>query len=211
MYTHMSHYIDDRYAHLLRGAKRDRYVTSLLFYTLSSIITIAMALSTALLPLNQLLNGSFRDPLFWSIWSLMIILTIASRIQAAYSIDRRFIVSRVYYEKLRSEGWLFSEAVGIYEPLDDDARRRVFAARIEQMQLKTLENAALLDFSDTVEVIQSADALVGTNAGVDMSTDVSMYKHASTHTYAPYVYRSAKPYADQPIDSLSDPQPIIDI
>lgn len=209
-------YINDRYSRLLRDAKRDRYVTALLFYTLSSIITTAMALSTALLPLNQLLNGSFHDPLFWSIWSLMIILTIASRIQSAYNIDRRFIVSRVYYEKLRSEGWLFSEAVGIYEPLDDMARQRVFTARIEQMQLKTLENAALLDFSDTVEVVQSVDSgdyvgVMGTYAGAGAAAYAATHARAAAHTYAPYVYRSAKPYADQPVDTLGDPQPIIDV
>lgn len=146
----------------------------------------------------------------------MIILTIASRIQSAYNIDRRFIVSRVYYEKLRSEGWLFSEAVGIYEPLDDMARQRVFTARIEQMQLKTLENAALLDFSDTVEVVQSVDSgdyvgVMGTYAGAGAAAYAATHARAAAHTYAPYVYRSAKPYADQPVDTLGDPQPIIDV
>lgn len=88
---------------------------------------------------------------------MLVLLTIASRVMSVCQFDKKHMVSKVMLSKLKAEGWLFTHSAGIYATLSRDDRLKAFTARIEKMQLKTLDFASTMDFNDTIEIVAMQD------------------------------------------------------
>ena len=146
-------YIKNRYMQLVSTTESDYRRTTVLFMLLTNIITIAGILITALVSINQVYTGTLRDPIFWITWSLTILVTISNKILYAYGIDKKYIINYSMQERLKAEGWKFADKVGIYDGLSGEESYRLFVLRIEEIQARSAESAALFEFNDTVEIL----------------------------------------------------------
>lgn len=156
-YRHLSPeqlaYINDRYLPVVEKTESDYRRTSVAFMILTNMITIFTIVVAALISLNQVVVGNFRDPIFWITWSLTVLTAIANKILYAYSIDKKYIVNFALQEKLKAEGWKFTQGVDIYEGIGQDVAFKLFVSQIEEFRTKSAESNALLNFNDTVEIV----------------------------------------------------------
>jgi hypothetical protein len=121
------------------------------------MIIIGGVIVTALISLNQVFAGNLNDPIFWITWCFSISTTIASKVLYSYSFDKKYLIARDFMVRLQAEGWQYIHGIGTYEALDAESRFTVFVSRIEDLHKRSTENASMLDFNDTIEIVGTDD------------------------------------------------------
>lgn len=130
--------IKERYLGLVTMAERG-YVSAVVVYLLlTNIVTIAGVLIAAIVSIGAPNTTNCIDgPIFWIVWAMSIILTIANKLLYIFDIHKKYILGRITLEKLYSEGWSFLAGVNHYSDIPADTRPfEIFCHRIENIWLK---------------------------------------------------------------------------
>jgi hypothetical protein len=150
-----------RYVDMVYEAEKDYRRICILYIILTNIITISGVLITALLSLNKMqFISTHATTIFWVVWSLSIIVTLANKWVHSYNIDKKYILNTSFLEKLYSEGWSFVSGIDTYDMVIHE-RYSLFCTRIEQLKMKSLENITDLQTSKYNDILgQSSNVIV---------------------------------------------------
>ena len=148
-------YINERYIPVVSKTESEYRRSAYAFKILTNVIIIGGVTLTALISLKEAIDGNLNDPLFWIMFVISLSTTIASKMLYSYSIDKKYLVSRDFMVRLQTEGMRFTHGVGVYEALDEDARFAVFVQRVEDLHSRSTENASMLEFNDTIEIVST--------------------------------------------------------
>jgi hypothetical protein len=159
-----------RYVALVTSAEADYRTIRILYFILTNLITISGVFITSLVSLEKVdaVGEGGAKAIFWVVWSLAILLTLANKWVYSFNIHKKYVLNSVVVEKLRSEGWLFLAGVGRYAGHDCDARFSMFCARVEKIKTKSVANMPELE-NDSGGV----GGILATGANSDQSTDTA--------------------------------------
>lgn len=160
--------IKSRYIDVVKNIEMDFRLNRLAFFILTNAITIAGVLITGLVSLDKLtfIDGRTAQGVFWTVWTLSIIVTLSNKWLYSFSIAKKYVTNATVLEKLYSEGWQFLAGIDKYKYcMTIDERFKLFCTRIEKLKLKSVEN-----MTSTIDT-DGGDALAGSPSdnGVDYS------------------------------------------
>lgn len=166
--TNMSRFekdvIQSRFVNIVKHTEMQYIKVRILFLGLIQLITIAGVLIAALTPLEQVswISSTGSMVIFWIIWSLAIILTLANKWLYSFNIHKKYVLNIIVLEKLYSEGWSFLAGVGHYKGVVGHEKYLMFCARIEKIKLKSIESIPEIESNNAMNDLLATGQAEGT-------------------------------------------------
>lgn len=117
---------------------------------LSFIITIGSIILPALLSIqqnnfsdNEDINKEYRLKIYWSSWSISLLITISNGIIQLLSLNKQYLSYNTTREKLIAEGWHYLELSGDYENQSHSSSFNEFCEEIESIKKNQVDKELL--------------------------------------------------------------------
>ena len=105
--------IEIRYLSILKDYERRIQYIDILYHLSRTIVSLGSVVVPALLSIGSP-TGSASIALYWSTWSLSILVTICHNLSNLFRFDKKFYGIHSTLERLKSEGWQYLELSGHY-------------------------------------------------------------------------------------------------
>ena len=136
-------YMKVRYIRLITNFDRSTKGATLVYYILSSMVTIGSIIVPSLIAIqdrafNPNANveeiSKHSNTIYWMVWSVSITVTFSNAFVKLLRLDQKFISRNIRLNQLKSEGILFVTKTGEYSVEDVNNRFRVFVINIEKLK-----------------------------------------------------------------------------
>lgn len=170
--------IKQSYQHELNIAKRQYYISMILFAVLNNIITIGSVLVVSFMSIEKttLVSGPVSEGFFWAAWITSVVVVAASKIVGVFSLQKRFVTDKIVLEKYKSEGWKYVAGIGHYTDKNTIDAYKTFISRVQKIKMSAVENYS--SSSNSNSMFASSKNLRG-SAGIYQGGGDAMYMQAS--------------------------------
>lgn len=128
-----------RFNRLIKRLEENTKRSSFWYYSLSGIVTVGSILVPPLLSIqkrdvnnnNQELH---EDNIYWSVWSISLIVTLSNAFIKLLSLDKTYITRNLRVNQFRSEAMKYITRTEAYANKTDKKRFSIFVRNIENMR-----------------------------------------------------------------------------
>lgn len=147
---HQQKVIIYRYLDMVEEAEHEYRKIKIFYIIFTNVVTVAGVLITGLISLDKinLISSTFAEILFWIVWALSILLTLANKLIYSFNIHKKYVISYATLEKFYSEGWMFIAGIGRYNTINLDKKFKLFCTRIELIKFKSIESLPEVETND---------------------------------------------------------------
>ena len=142
--------LKNRYLYQVKLYEKKARITEVFYLFLSLIITIGSIILPALLSIqeieisdNQETNKQYKQRIYWSTWSISLLITISNGIIQLLSLNKQYLSYNTTREKLIAEGWHYLELSGDYENDTHDSAFNEFCEEIESIKKNQVDKEML--------------------------------------------------------------------
>lgn len=136
----------DRYVALVDKTEERAKKFTFFFYTSRIIVTVGSLFVPALLSIQSPSSGQFTYQVYWSTWTLSLLVSVFNALLTLFKIEKKFLYLHTDLERLNSEGWQYSELSGRYSGFYTPSQMPThtnqfifFCHMIEKIRLKEVE------------------------------------------------------------------------
>lgn len=104
----------ERYSSLVNELKNKTYSITIVFHTARIMITVGSLIVPALLSIQYPSSGSINIVIYWSTWTISLLVTICNGLLALFKVDKQYYYLHTVREQLISDGWQYIELTGKY-------------------------------------------------------------------------------------------------
>ena len=104
----------ERYSLLVNELKNKTYSITIVFHTARIMITVGSLIVPALLSIQYPSSGSINIVIYWSTWTISLLVTICNGLLALFKVDKQYYYLHTVREQLISDGWQYIELTGKY-------------------------------------------------------------------------------------------------
>lgn len=124
-----------RYAEIVEDEESSFKLTRNIFKACKTLITIGSIVTMVLANVGNTiqLDDSYKLYIAWAV-TLFGAINVGSNQIMSGGLSKRYILSKLNYEKLKSEGWYFVSRAGKYNSEDLDASFKAFIEQVETMK-----------------------------------------------------------------------------
>lgn len=142
--------LKNRYLYQVKLYEKKAKISEVFYLFLSLIITIGSIILPALLSIqeieisdNQETNKQYKQRIYWSTWSISLLITISNGIIQLLSLNKQYLSYNTTREKLIAEGWHYLELSGDYENDTHDSAFNEFCEEIESIKKNQVDKEML--------------------------------------------------------------------
>jgi hypothetical protein len=104
----------ERYSSLVNELQNKTYSITIVFHTARIMITVGSLIVPALLSIQYPSSGSINIVIYWSTWTISLLVTICNGLLALFKVDKQYYYLHTVREQLISDGWQYIELTGKY-------------------------------------------------------------------------------------------------
>lgn len=153
--------VKERFLYEVKVLERQVFFMSFAYTLMSLFIMVSGILITSFLSLEKIVSASetTKDALFWTNWSLSILIVIINRTMSIFSMKDKKMIMKDTLQKYYNEGWLFAESTHKYQ--DPKTAFGIFINKIERINSKSYNlvknlNKTPNDKMDTSVVVENS-------------------------------------------------------
>jgi hypothetical protein len=171
-------FINLRYLRIIKNLEETTKRSAFFYYIFSGIVTAGSIIVPSLISIQ---DRSFKynateeeknkhsNNVYWTVWGISISVTLANAFIKLLRLDQTFISRNLRLNQLRSEGVMFTSAIGDYSCADQEDCFRLFVTNVEK--IKNLQ--MYQEFTQNGEITRETNNLVTLSQQSQRMTDVS--------------------------------------
>jgi len=168
----------ERYSSLVNELKERTHNLTVVFHAARVVVTVGSLIVPALLSIQSPTAGSTNVPIYWSTWTISLLVTMCNGLLTLFKVDKQYYYLHTVRELLISDGWQYIELTGKYSgfhtpnvPPTHENQFVYFCHSVEKIRMRQIQD----------EYYKVADAHTShpNTGGEAVKTDISQAERAT--------------------------------